>query len=162
CIRRPAQVLADLRVVAIPTRDAARRIELVPPVERNPGDVLGYVDELVDRHQLRTAEVDRLQDVRVRDGLDALKQSSMYMKDRVWVPSPQISMSCLPVTTAAITLRQIAAGAFSRPPSHVPWGPYTLWNRAMRALSPKSSRKWRHMRSEKSFSHPYPSSGRAG
>ena len=72
CIRRPAQVLADLRVVAVPTRDATRRIELVPPVELNPREVLGYVHELVYRHQLRTAEVDRLQDVRVRDGLDAL------------------------------------------------------------------------------------------
>ena len=29
-----------------------------------------------------------------------------------------------------MTLRQIAAGAFSRPPSQVPCGPYTLWNRA--------------------------------
>jgi hypothetical protein len=44
-------------------------------------------------------------------------QSSMYMNERVCSPSPQISISCRPDSLAAITLRQIAAGAFSRPPS---------------------------------------------
>ena len=51
------------------------------------------------------------------------RQSSMYMKLRVCSPSPQISISCLPDSFASITLRQIAAGAFSRPPSQVPCGP---------------------------------------
>ena len=55
-----------------------------------------------------------------------LRQSSMYMKLRVCLPSPQISISCLPVSFASMTLRQMAAGAFSRPPSQVPSGPYTL------------------------------------
>ena len=41
----------------------------------------------------------------------------MYMKLRVCSPSPQISISLSPPSCAAITLRQIAAGAFSRPPS---------------------------------------------
>jgi hypothetical protein len=41
----------------------------------------------------------------------------MYMNERVCSPSPQISISCLPESLAAMTLRQIAAGAFSRPPS---------------------------------------------
>ena len=50
-------------------------------------------------------------------------QSSIYMKLRVRVPSPQIGISCRPLNFAAITFRQIAAGAFSRPPSHVPQGP---------------------------------------
>jgi hypothetical protein len=31
----------------------------------------------------------------------------------------------LTVSFASITFRQIAAGAFSRPPNHVPQGPYT-------------------------------------
>ena len=44
-------------------------------------------------------------------------QSSMYMKERVCSPSPQISIACSPDSLAAITLRHIAAGAFSRPPS---------------------------------------------
>ena len=47
----------------------------------------------------------------------------MYMNERVCLPSPQISISCLPVIFASITLRQMAAGAFSRPPSQVPNGP---------------------------------------
>ena len=47
----------------------------------------------------------------------------MYMKLRVCLPSPQISISCLPVSLASMTLRQMAAGAFSRPPSQVPCGP---------------------------------------
>jgi hypothetical protein len=51
----------------------------------------------------------------------------MYMKERVWFPSPQISMLGSFRYLAWITLRQMAAGAFSRPPSHVPCGPYTLW-----------------------------------
>ena len=34
------------------------------------------------------------------------------MKLRVWVPSPQMSISCLPVSLASITLRQRAAGRF--------------------------------------------------
>ena len=47
----------------------------------------------------------------------------MYMKLRVCSPSPQISISCLPESLASATLRQIAAGAFSRPPSKVPMRP---------------------------------------
>jgi hypothetical protein len=38
-----------------------------------------------------------------------------------------ILISCLPVITAIATLRETAAGAFSRPPSQVPYGPSTLW-----------------------------------
>ena len=51
------------------------------------------------------------------------RQSSMYVKLRVCSPSPQISISLLPESFASITLRQSAAGAFSRPPSQVPCGP---------------------------------------
>src|SRR5215217_7480175 len=36
-------------------------------------------------------------------------QSSMYMNERVCSPSPQISISCLPESLAAMTLRQLAA-----------------------------------------------------
>jgi len=34
------------------------------------------------------------------------------MKLRVWFPSPQMLISCLPLSLASMTLRQIAAGAF--------------------------------------------------
>jgi hypothetical protein len=43
-------------------------------------------------------------------------QSSMKVKERVCLPSPHISTSSL----AVMALRQKAAGAFSRPPFHVP------------------------------------------
>ena len=46
-------------------------------------------------------------------------QSSMNMNDRVCLPSPHISNS----DVAQTALRQKAAGAFSRPPFHVPRGP---------------------------------------
>ena len=47
----------------------------------------------------------------------------MYMKLRVCSPSPQTSISWSPESLASAILRQIAAGAFSRPPSNVPCGP---------------------------------------
>ena len=40
-------------------------------------------------------------------------QSSMYVKLRVAVPSPQILILRMPLSTASMTLRQMAAGAFS-------------------------------------------------
>mmetsp|Transcript_24868 Transcript_24868/g.44931 ORF Transcript_24868/g.44931 Transcript_24868/m.44931 type:complete len:214 (+) Transcript_24868:294-935(+) len=46
-------------------------------------------------------------------------QSSINVKERVCFPSPQISNSLSEVTA----FRQKAAGAFSRPPFHVPLGP---------------------------------------
>ena len=49
--------------------------------------------------------------------------SSMYVKLRVCSPSPQISIAPVPSSCASITLRQTAAGAFSRPPAYVPYGP---------------------------------------
>ena len=81
-------------------------------------------------------------------------QSSMNMKLRVWVPSPQMVISPEPLSLASMTLRQRAAGAFSRPPSHVPNGPYTLWKRAMKVGRPRSAvYSWQNI-SESSFSHP--------
>src|SRR5438876_11128622 len=53
------------------------------------------------------------------------RHSSIYKNDRVWLPSPQISIS--PRFGASATLRQMAAGAFSRPSLHVPSGPKILW-----------------------------------
>src|SRR5215831_8921076 len=63
------------------------------------------------------------------------RQSSIYMKLRVCSPEPQISISCLPVSLASITFRQIAAGAFSRPPSQVPHGPHVVESRHARIKS---------------------------
>ena len=59
---------------------------------------------------------------------------------RLLAVAPDLDLA-LPGISASATLRQIAAGAFSRPPSKVPCGPYTLWYRATRVSSPKSSRE---------------------
>jgi hypothetical protein len=58
------------------------------------------------------------------------------MKLRLCSPSPQTSILWRPESLAWMTLRQIAAGAFSRPPPQVPWGPYTLWKRAQQGNRP--------------------------
>ena len=54
----------------------------------------------------------------------------------------------------AVTFRQIAAGAFSRPPVQVPSGPKTLCRRTMRvAMPPSAACAWQSC-SLTSFSHP--------
>ena len=114
----PSPQLLDQRVVAVAAAHALGRVELVAALELHAGDLLDDVDQLVDGDQLVAADVERLDDVALRPGVIVPSmQSSMYMKLRVCSPSPQISISCLPASLAAITLRQIAAGAFSRPPS---------------------------------------------
>ena len=85
-------------------------------------------------------------------------QSSTSIKDRVCRPSPHISN----VSSEQSVLRQNAAGAFSRPPCHVPKGPYTLWNRAMYVLLLKSLPYASTSSSVTSFSRPYVSCGLAG
>src|SRR3954452_23145509 len=65
--RLPVEPLLDARVVGVPTADALRRIEVVAAVQPNPGDLLDDVDQLVDRHELGGAEVDRVDDVARHD-----------------------------------------------------------------------------------------------
>jgi len=62
---------------------------------------------------------------------------------------------------ASITFLQMAAGAFSRPPSKVR-RTIDVVEASYSTLQSEVFFKWRHMRSLKSFSQPYPSSGRAG
>ena len=92
-------------------------------LQLDAGDVLDDVDELVDGHHLAGPRLIGSWMSLSMIVCRPLMQSSMYMKLRVCLPSPQISISCLPESLASTTLRQIAAGAFSRPPSHVPSGP---------------------------------------
>ena len=107
----------DQGVVAIAAVDALGGVEVVVALQLDAGDLLDDVDQLIDGDQLAGAEVDRLDGCRCqRSCCVPLRQSSMYMKVRVWWPSPQISISCLPERLAWMTLRQMAAGAFSRPP----------------------------------------------
>ena len=95
--------------------------ELVVTLQLDAGDLFDDVDELVDGDQFVAAEIDRLADVASACSICVpLRQSSMYMKLRVCSPSPQISISCLPEMPASIPCGEMAAGAFSRPPSQVP------------------------------------------
>ncbi len=75
-----------------------------------------------------------------------LTQSSMYMKLRVWSPSPQMSMRMSPVSLASITLRQMAAGAFSRPPSQVPMRTVDVVEAGDGGLQPRSAQySWQNI-----------------
>ena len=118
------KVLLDQGVVAVAAIHAFGRAQVVIALQLDAGDIFHDIDELVDGDRFAGAEVDGLENVAssVINSMPFM-QSSMYMKLRVCSPVPQISISCLPVTLASITLRQIAAGAFSRPPYQVPHGP---------------------------------------
>jgi len=59
----------------------------------------------------------------VHDPVNAFDAVVNVQKLRVCVPSPQISIECRPESRASSALRQMAAGAFSRPPNQVPYGP---------------------------------------
>src|SRR5207253_2663596 len=58
--RLPAEPLEDERVVAVAAADSLRSRAVVVPLQLDARDLLDDVDEAVDRHQLRAAEVDRL------------------------------------------------------------------------------------------------------
>ena len=89
------------------------------------------------------------------DGRVPLTQSSTNMNERVCSPSPQISIECRPLASA--TLRQMAAGAFSRPPSRCRVG-HTRCGSARRGWSgrspPGSGDTCARRRASPSRSHP--------
>ena len=58
--------------------------------------------------------------------LVASMHSSINKKERVWLPSPHISITPPSIGSSA-TFLHMAAGTFSFPPLHVPSGPKTLW-----------------------------------
>src|SRR5262249_11274317 len=57
----------DHRVVGVPPANALRRIEVVASLQAEAGDLLDDADELVDRDELRRAQVDRVDDVADHD-----------------------------------------------------------------------------------------------
>src|SRR5207248_4617055 len=63
----PAELLADQRVVAVAPAHALRRRQIVLALELDSGDAFDDVDEAVDRHELRRAEVDRLGELALHD-----------------------------------------------------------------------------------------------
>ena len=68
------------------------------------------------------------------DPLDAVVD--VAERARLLAVAPDLDLVVRPVSFAVAILRQSAAGAFSRPPSHVPSGPKMLWKRTMRVSSP--------------------------
>ena len=69
--RLPAEVGLDLGVVTVAARHAARRVELVVPLQLDARDLLGDVHQLVDGHQFARSQIDRLVDLRIDDLADA-------------------------------------------------------------------------------------------
>src|SRR5688572_11872539 len=73
-VRLPAEDLVDQRVVAVAAVDALGRVEVVAAFELDAADVLGDVDELVDRDAFGAAEVDRVvPGLALGDYVDALE-----------------------------------------------------------------------------------------
>src|SRR5262249_51245407 len=58
--RLPAEALEDHRVVGVPPTNALRRIEVIAAIQADAGDLLDDAHELVDCHELRRTEVDRI------------------------------------------------------------------------------------------------------
>ena len=74
-----------------------RRTQIVVALQADAGDFLDHIDELVDADRFAGPQIDRLDEcAEFMIFCTPLRQSSMYMKLRVWFPVPQISISCLP------------------------------------------------------------------
>ena len=110
-VRLPMQILPDEGVVAVAAIDALRRAEIVVALQFDACKFLGEINELVDRDGLARTQIDGLHDFRVHHEVDALQAVIDIHETAGLDPA------------ASITFRQIAAGAFSRPPYHVPQGP---------------------------------------
>jgi hypothetical protein len=72
-VRLPAEHALDQCVVGVAAIDPLRRVQLVGPLQLDPGDLLHDVHQLVDGHQLAAPDVDRLHVVAVGQHLGALQ-----------------------------------------------------------------------------------------
>ena len=95
-----------------------RGIEVVVSLELHPGDLLDDIDQLIDGDQFVAAEIERLDDVTLGHEHDRAPGAVVDVHEaaRLFAVAPDLDL-VLAGSLAAITLRQIAAGAFSRPPS---------------------------------------------
>jgi len=121
--RLPAEKFFDQGVVTAPPANTFGRIQFVFSFERDSGNGLDHVNELVDRDHFRAAEIDGIEDLALHDGLRAMHAVVNVLKTAGLESIPPDFDFLAPPNFAAMTLRQIAAGAFSRPPSKVPCGP---------------------------------------
>ena len=99
--------------------------QVVFAFQLDAGDLFDLGEQLVDGDQLARTQVDRRgnQVVAMRDRsmpFDAVVDVHETAGLGAVAPDGDV---LLPVSMASMTLRQMAAGAFSRPPSQVPCGP---------------------------------------
>jgi len=111
------------RVIAVAAVDALGSAQIVVPLQLHAGNLFGHVYQLVDGHQFTGTKVDGRQNVALEEIDDALGAVVDIHEAAGLMAVAQISISCLPECLASSTLRLMAAGAFSRPPIHVPSGP---------------------------------------
>ncbi len=120
----PSQAGSGLSVVAITTVDTIRGCEVVPARQSDTGNGFNDVNELVDRHSFGAADIQRLIDVALCQPIGSIHTVGDIGKaPRLVAGSPDFDLTQRPDSLASITLRQIAAGAFSRPPAYAPNGP---------------------------------------
>ena len=118
CGRFPVENLLDQRVVAVAAVHAFGRGEIVTAFQFHPGDLFHDVDQLIDRDQLAAAEIERLDEIAVHDHLRSLHAIvDLHEAARLMAVAPDFDFVFARKVSPSITLRQIAAGAFSRPPS---------------------------------------------
>ena len=134
-MRFPAQNLAQSGVVRVAAADALRSGHVLLR-DAKPGDACHHIDQLIDADEPILTQVKRLAIV----GAHQLANTGYAVVDITERPglltvAPDLDGGIVGKLLAMATLRQIAAGAFSRPPSHVPSGPKMLWKRTIRVSS---------------------------
>ncbi len=114
--RLPTQALLDQCVVAAPSAHALWGGEVIAAIQLDARDLLDDVDQLVDRDQLTAAEIDRRDDVARHDRLGS-EHAVVDVGEaaRLLTVAPDLDLVMAREHSRA-TLRQMAAGAFSRPP----------------------------------------------
>jgi len=122
----PVESGLDEGVVTAATIHSFGSIQVVASLELHVPNLLGDIDKLVDADHLGAANVDRIGKVTVKKHLGAVNAvRDVHETASLVTGAPDFDLM-LAGDLCKATLRQTAAGAFSRPPSHVPCGPYTL------------------------------------
>ena len=88
------------------------------------------------RHHAVLAQIQRLRVLGVHQAPQAFEAiADVAEAARLLAVAPDLDLR-IAGQLARATLRHSAAGAFSRPPVHVPSGPKMLWKRTMRVCRP--------------------------
>src|SRR5271155_829410 len=71
--RLPAEILEDLRVVAVATIHALGSVELILPFQRYARNLFHHIYNLIDGDEFTAAKIDRLMNVALENGLCAFR-----------------------------------------------------------------------------------------